>query len=287
MSSKTCRYVFLISNYLVPVLQILNKKYASSYTNNLITTKCLNTAVMLTILLIGDHKIKDMQYCDVSNTIERHRNLKDDNLQILEQLRSSILRKNSRNNVLYYIMLTDGNLRNTDIDKVNSEYFPGHVFIVEKTVTGSYYIYQSFIKKYSLREFLRENKCAPYSRNRVENVCDFFSKFLDKKYVWDDVAIRQWCDLTSVDTSNFRKFSTDNIFLCYKKFTLKAMDKRLMSFVDTNLRSIRKNIEAHNYTMYDSKNYLNNSLSSKPLSIRELEAQFKNFKRDLIKYKNK
>lgn len=287
MSSKTCRYIYLISHYLVPILQILNKKYASSYTNNLITTKCLNTAVMLTILLIGEHKIKDIQQCDVSNTIQRHKNFQDNNLTILEQLKKSILRKNRKNSVLYYIMLTDGKLRNTDIYNPNSEYFPGHVFIVEKNINGSYYIYQSFIQKYSLKDFLKENKCKSYNRKDVQDMCAFFSNFLDKTYVWNDVAVKQWCKLTTVDTSRFLKMSTDNIFLCYKKFTLKSVDKNLMSFVNTSLKEINRNDDRGNCDEYDSKNYLNNSLSSRPFSLKELEQQFKNLKKELIKYKDK
>jgi len=242
---------------------------------------------MLTILLVGEHKIKDIQQCDVSNTIQRHKDLQDDNITILKQLQKSLLRKNSKNSVLYYIMLTDGELRNTDISNSNSKYFPGHVFIVEKNVNGSYYIYQSFIQKYSLKEFLKENKCRSYNRKDVQDVCEFFSKFLDKTYVWNDVAVKQWCKLTTVDTSKFLKMSTDNIFLCYKKFTVKSVGNKLISFVDTSLKEINGNNDRGNCNEYDSKNYLKNSLSSRPLSLKELEEQFKNLKRELIKYKDK
>ena len=284
MSSQTCFYVSLISNHLVAILQILNVKYSDSYVNNIITTKCLNTAVMLTIILLGESKIKHIKKCDVSNTIQRHINKEDNNLVILEQLRKTLLRKNSKYSTMYYIMLTDGNMYNMANDKI---YFPGHVFLVEKNVDGGYYIYQSFIQKYSLREFIKSNKCSSFRREDVKNMCSFFSKFLRNDYKWDDIAIQEWCKLTSVDTSKFKTFDTNNIYLCFKKFTVRNIKKKLESFVSKSIIDIQRSIQDKNLTKYNSTSYLNNSLSSKPYDIHTLEIQFKNLQIELIKYKDK
>ena len=89
----SCNYLYIISKYIVSILQIMNVVFADKYTNNLITTKCLNTAVMIIVLTLGDKKIPAIQYCDVSNTIHRHGLKQDDNLQIFNKMNRSIVRK--------------------------------------------------------------------------------------------------------------------------------------------------------------------------------------------------
>ena len=139
MKISTCNYVYIISNYLIAILQVMNITLSESYTNNLINTKCLNTAVMLIVILIGQKKIPCIQQCDVGNTIQRHIQSTDNNNTITDKLTRSICRA-SKKPYIYYIMLTDGQLQHRSSNK--TIYFPGHVFILEKTNNNEYLIYR-------------------------------------------------------------------------------------------------------------------------------------------------
>lgn len=274
----TCKYIHIVSKYIVSILQVMNVTFSKSYTNNLISTKCLNTAVMLIILLLGDKKIKAIQQCDVPNTIKRHISFEDNNKLIADKLIKSLC-KSSVQNCLYYIMLTDGRLSNS-IYINQTKYFPGHVFIVEKR-QNDYYIYQSYISKYDLNAFMVKNKCKKYNVAEVKNMCMFFKKFLGQNYVWDDVAVEKWLKLTDVDTSEFKSYNTNNIFICFKKFRVKTVKNMINRFIETSLADIQKHINDKNVLHYMSTSFLHNSLSSKPYDIGSLKKNFEKMNKEL------
>lgn len=278
--TNTCHYVFLISKYLTSILQFMNITFAEAYTNNLITTKCLNTAVMLIIILIGSDKIKSIQQCDVPNTIQRHLSHQDNNKHIMKKLQASLCSKRSKKAYMYYIMLTDGKLSNVNKWKGNN-YFPGHVFIIEKTVDHKYYIYQSFIAKYDLNEFIVKNKCKMHDLKEVQDMCLFFKKFLKSNNVWDDEAIMYWRKLTGVDTSEFKDHRTDNIYLCFKRFDIDKTKQKIQAFVSGALKTIQGNIENNNLTQYISYNHQSNNLSAIPYNIFDLKNNFKKLNNEL------
>lgn len=280
MPTSTCRYVFLISNYLTSILQYMNITFASSYTNNLITTKCLNTAVMLVILLVGSDKIKSIQQCDVPNTIQRHVSHEENNKTIMRRLHASLCSINSKKPCMYYIMLTDGRLSNVNRAKGTS-YFPGHVFIVEKTVKHEFYVYQSFIAKYDLNDFIVKNKCKKHSLSEVKDMCAFFKRFLKAGNVWDEEAVVYWKKLTSVDTSDFKDHETSNIFLCFKRFEIERIKQNISRFVSDATDTIQGHIENNNLSQYISNAHQSNQLSAVPHSIFHLKDNFDKMKREL------
>lgn len=274
----TCKYIYIISKYIVSILQVMNVTFSKSYTNNLISTKCLNTAVMLVVLLLGEKKIKAIQQCDVPNTIKRHISFEDNNTLIANKLIKSLC-KSSVKNYLYYIMLTDGRLSNS-VNQNQTKYFPGHVFIVEKR-QNHYYIYQSYISKYDLNAFIVKNKCKKYNVTEVKEMCSFFKKFLGQNYVWDDVAVEKWLKLTDVDTSDFRSYNTNNIYICFKKFRVKTVKNMINKFIEKSLTDIQYHINNKNILHYMSTNFLNNSLSSRPFDIGSLKKNFEKMNKEL------
>lgn len=280
MPTNTCRYVFLISKYLISILQYMNITFASSYTNNLITTKCLNTAVMLVIVLIGSNKIKSIQQCDVPNTIQRHMSHEENNNAIMRRLQASLCNTKSKTPSMYYIMLTDGRLSNVDRTK-DTNYFPGHVFIVEKTIKHEFYIYQSFIAKYDLNDFIVKNKCKKHTLAEVKDMCAFFKRFLRPDNVWDDTAVAYWKKLTSVDTVDFKDHNTSNIYLCFKRFDIQKVKDNVLQFVSTALDTIQGHIDTNNLTQYISYAYQSNDLSAVPYTIHRMRDNFGKMKKEL------
>jgi hypothetical protein len=271
MKINTCNYVYLISNYLIAILQIMNITLSESYTNNLINTKCLNTAVMLIVILIGQKKIPCIQQCDVGNTIQRHIQSIDNNNTIADKLMKSVCRA-SKKPYVYYIMLTDGQLNHKSSNQ--TIYFPGHVFILEKTNNKEYLIYQSFIGKYDLRDYVVKNKCKKFTVDEVKEICTYFKRFLSIDYVWDGAAVKNWMKLTGVDTSQYIDYKTNNIFLCFRKFNAEYVEKRIKKFVKTSLKEIDTNIKKQQLNKYDSNNHHFNKLSAKGYTIFELRNRF-------------
>ena len=278
MKISTCNYVYIISNYLIAILQVMNITLSESYTNNLINTKCLNTAVMLIVILIGQKKIPCIQQCDVGNTIQRHIQSTDNNNTITDKLTRSICRA-SKKPYIYYIMLTDGQLQHRSSNK--TIYFPGHVFILEKTNNNEYLIYQSFIGKYDLKDYVVKSKCKKLKIDEVKEMCKYFRKFLSTDYVWDKSAVENWTKLTGVDTSQYIDYKTRNIFLCFRKFNVEDVEKKIKKFVKTSLNDIEKHIRLKQLNTYDSDHHRYNELSAKGYSIFELRDRFKQMFQEL------
>lgn len=278
---SSCQYVLLISNHIHSILQLMNYKFSDSYVNNLIETKCLNTAVMLIVLMLNQNKIPQIQYCDVPNTIQRHSILVDSNSKILSKLTRSLCRS-SKHSYMYYIMLTDGNLHN---HSTNSEiYFPGHVFIVEKT-NNQYMIYQSYIGQYTLKSHMIKTKCNYLDKDVITTMCEYFQKFLSHSYVWNNDTITFWKNLTNVDSSKFVGYSTNNIYLCYRSFKTGNIGRNMLTFTTRSIKEIQTSIKMRDFNKYD--NFHKTALSSIPKSIYELENDFMLLEKKLKKHYKK
>jgi hypothetical protein len=273
---KTCSYVHILSKYLVSILQVNNRHNADTYPNNLITTKCLNTAVMLITLLIGNKQLKTIQYCDVQNTRDRHESNSENNLQILNNLNKQLLNK-SLNHNMFYIMLTDSTLYNDNNDSI---YFPGHVFIIEKINNDEYYLYQSYIGEYDLNEFLNVRKCRKYTNKDMIYILDNLSKLSNVNNKWDNNMITFWKRFTHVDSTKFNGFNTHGIYVCYKKFSSKCVMKNTLKYVDKSLEKMKINgkMNKNHYDFFDSY-----YLSVKGKSINDLMRDYL----ELRKYLNK
>ena len=276
--TSSCQYIYLISNYIHSILQFMNYTFSDSYVNNLIETKCLNTAVMLVILLLGEKKIPAIQYCDVPNTIQRHTINTDSNKSILNKLVNSLCR-HSKHSYMYYIMLTDGNLRNHTSN--NEIYFPGHVFIVEKK-NNRYMIYQSYIGQYTLKTHITKTKCKYIDKEVVTSMCHYLKLFFSDSYVWNKDTITFWNKLTNVDSSKFLGYSTNNIFLCYKSFKTNDIGKNIIKFTTRGIKDIQRSIEQGDYEKYN--NYHKTLHSSVPKPIFELKNDFVDLEKQLKKH---
>lgn len=276
---NTCVYVYIISKYIVSILQVMNVHFSQEYRNNLISTKCLNTAVMLVVILLGKDKIKQIQQCDVTNTIKRHVSFEENNMNIATRLTKSLCTP-SKHAYLYYIMLTDAELANSVFDN-EKKYFPGHVFIVEKRNDNRYIIYQSFIAKYTLNDFIVKNKCKLYTKKKVLKMCKFFKQFLDSNFVWNKESVKMWKALTGVDTTDFISYKTKKIYLCFKKFKITKLKETIQEFVNRSLDDIEYNIYNNNMNHYHSDNYVKNNLSAVPYDIMSLKKHFVEMKEAL------
>ena len=76
---KDCDVTNLVMKYLDPLIQLLSGTM-KNYNMQMKTTKCLNTAVMLTYILGGSDKLKSVEYCEVDTINKRYEKQKNKKL---------------------------------------------------------------------------------------------------------------------------------------------------------------------------------------------------------------
>lgn len=128
-----CDIGYIVKDHVPAVLQLITSDIP--FMTHLITTKCLNTAVMFMYLFLGDKAFKHTSVCDVSNVRNRYQKA-DQSLSTLQAFRKDVLSFNDdASRTLFYVMLTDGELGAPASKASDAQYFPGHVFVIEKNVS--------------------------------------------------------------------------------------------------------------------------------------------------------
>lgn len=264
---------FIVKDFVKPIMQALTVEL-KHYRMRMLTTKCLNTSVTFWHLLFGKRGHEDTVYCDVMNVVERHEQKKiDNNIGIITALKDDILKSNTNDNTkyAYYIMLTDGYFVNKDAGK--KEFFPGHVFVVEKVPTRQYpyfYIYQSYINEYDFKGSLEFRERPQISCSDMEVFMDCLEYFAENS-VWDDVMVAFWKDLTNVDTSNMIGCVPENAFhMCFRKKPITECLENMERFVDHILETIPPD---RNTEIYGERNTEYNTREA-PLTNGEMRKQF-------------
>lgn len=138
-----CDIGYIVKDHIPALMQLITHDLPQ-YNMKLVTTKCLNTAVMFMYLFLGDKAYRYTGHCDVQNVQLRYKESGDASLSLLNAFRKELLSPDATERELYYVMLTDGYV--PIVDNVNNEstpvanvnvvpnkvYFPGHVFVIEK-----------------------------------------------------------------------------------------------------------------------------------------------------------
>jgi len=278
---QDCEVTNLVMKYLEPLMQLLSGTM-KDYNMQMKTTKCLNTAVMLTYILGGSDKLKQVEYCEVSTInkrYERKKNKLEHTKEIFNKLKSDLSKKNIKKRYFYYILMTNNNMSRSKLlpnTASSEEFFPGHVFIIDKFPTCNnnknnknkpkYNIYQSYINQYDLKGHFKKNK---NSMNLKNNNVDFLLsgiKNIIENPVWNEEAINFWNEFTFVDTKQLLKYKTDKINLCYSKIRIDYCYKELYKFIYKHIIELKKNIVSNNLSKlrkykssninYDDKFYI-------------------------------
>ena len=158
-----------------PIMQLLSH-YLPHYNMSLLTTKCLNTAVMTMYLALGEDAIATTRQCDVHTVRDREsnsgtwkpKNDKEEAVALREMLLGGAGGRGGGRQ-LHYVMLTDGHMplaseggpvRVEDGEKPEGDtvYFPGHVFVIERSPRGSWLLYQSYINQYTVSEYVNSRR---------------------------------------------------------------------------------------------------------------------------------
>ena len=228
-----------ISPHVTALMQLLTNDFPQ-YNMRLITTKCLNTGIMIAFALLGKKGFRLVDECDSNLVTKRHKEGIDNNQHIINQLKRQVLSKREKKSKLYYILLSDGYFQQSVEE---TQYFPGHVVIIEKhfnSATNAHYfrIHQSYINQYTLTQYnsiVNKN----ISMNNIESVMNGLEKGLTASK-WSRSNIKLWSNLTNVDTSNLKDtYIKNRFFLCFRKTEFDSCISSLKHYVKYKLTTLK------------------------------------------------
>lgn len=238
---RECNLGYVIKDHIKLLIQLLTN-ILPQYNFRLQTTKCLNTAIMLMVFLLGEKALYIADYCDTRATIDRHQNGEDDNTVIINNLKKQLFSKKEKSRILYYILLTDGYFPKNS--KQENIYFPGHVFILEKIWDNEkkehyFYFFQSYINQYTLEQHIQQNKGLKISFDKAVKLIDNLDNILHSEN-WSNKNVLEWNEITFTNSSQFLDTNSRNKFyLCFKKAKITSCYRVLLS----NLKRVRKVLE--------------------------------------------
>ena len=236
-----CDLAYVLKDYVNPLIQLLTYDLRD-YNMQFLTTKCLNTGVMLMLFMAGKKQgLQITEECDSALVTSRHRSKTDSNYDILNSLVERVLSKHFRFRQVYYILMTDGYFTRQS-EQAEQVYFPGHVFILEKVKEGPtiyFNFFQSYINEYDLKgHFDNMNGSVRLSYEDAAVMMKQISYVLMSD-IWDEKCTQYWYDITKVDASKFNGCTTtDNLFLCFRNISLKSCVENIQTYVKDKLKTI-------------------------------------------------
>lgn len=232
-----CSLGYILSNYVTPLMQCLTNDI-KEFNMQLLTTKCLNTAVMVLFFFLGSKARSRANVCDSHKLRNDFLSGKVHTLDRLDSLKKQLM-KYSKNRYVFFVMINDGDL----IKEKSTIYFPGHVFVIEKYPLGEkkngYNIYQSYINQYDLKGYLNKvGNSFEYSSEQMKRLLHDLHMLFTKP-VWDQECVRFWSDFTAVDSSEFIGAQHNKVLsLCYTRDKLTHCLEKINKYTKTKLKDL-------------------------------------------------
>ena len=285
-NQKECNVMTFVKDYITPIYQVLSIELPA-YHMKLRTTKCLNTSIMTMYLLLGTKGITKSEYCSVQNIRKRvaaNSLQRKDDIMMYDRLIKDIFSTKDKYRNFYYIMITDGNMKKNNLRNVNNdeEYFPGHVFVIEKipcisSKTNKYKLYQSYINEYDLEGHYEKNQNSmDIDEEKLRKILEFGTKQIFSQINWNQEISYYWQQLTHVDASKYDGYCTDELKFCYQKVKVVSCYKILLKFVNSALKQLSLN---------ENKYYIEGAIIDQ-LSSKELISKLLELKEKILKLYN-
>lgn len=288
------------------VMQLLSR-YLPEYRMSLLTTKCLNTAVMVMYLALGDAALVTTRQCDVEPVRKRRAlllNQKDEDrdafasrghayqdLVIARRLRERVLGRaaTSGGRQLHYVMLTDGDMPPTSSASSSSgpppkKYFPGHVFVIESFPSGDggvvqYRLYQSYVNQYDVVQHAamrRQRKQGNFSptidREELERMLDGLVEMASSR-TWTPRTSEFWSWFARVPlehAAQFEGYSREGVVLmCHRHVRADRCARALRALARRALGDAEAGNSSNSAIWGDEKLY-DAKNGAKPLTVGEM-----------------
>lgn len=273
---------YILKNYVKPIMQCLTNDIKDYYMR-LLTTKCLNSAVMIAYFMLGKKGIEIADKCDSDLTQKKHKAGEMNNTDVLEKLEKQITYKACKYRQLFYILMTDTTFSHDD---GNSRHFPGHVFILEKIPNMKFYFHQSYINEYDYAGHIeRSDGSLQLSMKSIERMMQQI-RYILLNPTWDDNCVKYWKQIAHVDTSRLLGAHTKGkIFLCFQKAKVTDCINRLEKYTQKKLKEISKIPEIQHSEIYGNKEAYDSD--QKPLTVIEMKNSLEHLNDTIQKSKKK
>jgi hypothetical protein len=250
----------------------------------LLTTKCLNNAITMTYLMLGQRGMRLADACDSSKVQERHKAGQESNPPILKKMKQQILYKSCKYRQLYYILMTDSEFTHPD---GITRHFPGHVFIIEKipnTPSPKYYFHQSYINKYDYKGHIkRNNNSLLMTYEQIEEMIGEIHYVLMNR-TWDENSVKYWKKITFVDTKNLLGAeSGGKMFLCFRRAKVTDCVENLNKYIIKKLKHINKHKLSELDETYGNKSAYDSDQN--PLTVREMQKSLESLQNKIKSHK--
>jgi hypothetical protein len=251
----------------------------------LLTTKCLNTAVMLMFFLLGKKGIDRALYCDAQKVVERSLQENINNANTMKKLSKLILTKNVKNRYIYYILINDATLSFHGTEPQDTIYFPGHVFVLEKYLHGNgveYNLYQSYINEYDLKGYYtNRNGNFAMSYDEVKSLLDKLTYIMTND-TWDDLCIKYWKMFTHVDTSKFKNAVQKNkLFICFTHDKVNHCLRNIENYAHEKLKHLQQKDRSEDTKIYGDHSFYSHHAQVTPLTNMEMRANLYDIIQDI------
>jgi hypothetical protein len=245
MVKKTCGLIPIVIKYLDPLMTLINNKFNGEYAMNDLT-KCLYSAVLIMSIYMDHHSLTHIRKCDVDHVQKYYKEMQntarsknpnsdfDPSTLFLDECRRSILSKVS-SRYLYYVMITNAHVKSN----TSSASFPGHVCVIEKGVENDYYIYQSYINQYSLKDYYDNYGGFKVTKDTIKTIFDELYK-LYSNGKWTTSTTLMWKQFTKTDGSEFEgHVFKGNSFFCYRKVQINTCASKLLDTINKGMQDKR------------------------------------------------
>jgi hypothetical protein len=281
-----CDIGYILKEYVKPLMQLLTNDIRE-YNMQLLTTKCLNTAVMLMIFMLGTKKgIAKAERCDANFMMSEHMNGRMKNSDMLAFMQKKLLRRGTKYRELFYILMNDNKFPYPSSSE--HAFFPGHVFILEK-IPGSpepfFYFYQSYINAYDFKGHVEHQ--GNTLKKSYSDVARMFSQiqYIINAGVWDDHCVEYWKEFTFVDTSGIKgSLTKDKLFICCSVSRVTSCIEHINSYVQRKMQTF-KHMKAEKLgEVFGNEDYYDDR--QKPLTNFEMKVSLEKISNDILRYKN-
>jgi hypothetical protein len=290
MSSR-CDLALIAKDHMTELMELfsLDTQFRDMYSMSLVTTKCLNTAIVMMRLLIGEkfYEVGESGYsitqmCDVDNLRTRKDNRTSNRHDSFDRFKADITNLDFPDDkrYLYYIMMTHFDVLPCELNgKKFNRHFPGHVFIIEKFKSCGkvgYYMYQSFIQQYSMRELIEQHHGLYINPQDLASFIGTLDRLLNTHKNWDADTAKMWKTLTKTDGEKYIGCNVDDaILFCHNVVELDTKDctKYLLEYVQGVLKRMESGYTGPNKIRPDAFNKIMHvsKTEDKPMYFEEIK----------------
>lgn len=271
---KTCCDVMYIAlRYITPLMQCLTNDIRA-FNMQLKTTKCLNTALMISFLFLGKKGLQHAYRCDSNALVKRYQKGEHDNRHMIRRMKQLILRP-SKQRYMYYILMNEGYF--------GEKYFPGHVFILEKIPGGKYMLYQSYINQYDLKSYYEsQNNTFELSFAQVQGLIWKLEYVVVHSKTWDAKCVEYWKEFTHVDTSNIQGAPHDGkLNICMSYAPIHSCLNNIQKYTQDKLRELKRLPPTQ--TFGNPEHFTKSSIQ--PLTVQQVQTELRQILEDIQRNK--